>query len=288
MLYAFNKNKKISSLATAIIIISLSFLPLNEGGHTSALLRGSAQQVFAQLSAQTIPYGKEQVGTVPSSSSSSSSTRDIDLFMDSFAKSIFNGTSTYAGLGTSIVNGIEVSGISLDKNQNQLTVTLSHTATQLEGGNNNITGTDTTVTELGIPNSNSVSVIAMRIPISTSDILSIVAASSSSSSSSSSSLNALDGGIGNSTTENQLDPFPLDNVNPFTLLSSLQIGSSTMIDIDWSEPQTVTMDLVGKGTTNPEQERQINSQDAMMADIVLVSVIPYTGLGNNANSSSTL
>ena len=286
MLSAFDKNKKISSLATAIIIISLSFLPLDEGGHTSALLRGSVQQVFAQLSAQTIPYGEEQVGTVPYSSSSSSSTRDIDLFMDSFAKSIFNGTSTFAGLGTSIVNGIEVSGISLDKNQNQLTVTLNHTATQLEGGNNNITGTDTTVTALGIPNSNSVSVIAMRIPISTSDILSIVAAPSSSSSSS--SLNVIDGRIGDTTTENELDSFPFDNVNPFTLLSSLQIGSSTMIDVNWSEPQIVTMDLVGKGTTNQEQERQINSQDAAMADIVLVSVIPYTGLGNNANSSSTL
>jgi hypothetical protein len=59
-----------------------------------------------------------------------------------------------------------------------------------------------------------------------------------------------------------------------------------MIDVDWSEPQTLTMDLVGKGTTNQEQERQINSQDATMADIVLVSVIPYTGLGNNASSST--
>jgi hypothetical protein len=48
----------------------------------------------------------------------------------------------------------------------------------------------------------SVSVIAMRIPISTSDILSMAAASSSSS-----SLNALDGGIGDSSTENQLNSF---------------------------------------------------------------------------------
>jgi hypothetical protein len=70
------------------------------------------------------------------------------------------------------------------------------------------------------------------------------------------------------------------------LLSSLQIGSSTIIDVDWSKSKTVTMDLVGKGTTNQEQERQINPQDATIADIVLVSVIPYTGLGNNASSST--
>jgi hypothetical protein len=41
---------------------------------------------------------------------------DFSMFLDSFANSIFNGTSTFAGVGTSIVDGIEVNGISLDKN----------------------------------------------------------------------------------------------------------------------------------------------------------------------------
>jgi hypothetical protein len=277
----FNKNKKISPLATAIIIIiSLSFLPLNDG-HTSGLLLFSTEPVFAQLSGQAIPYGEEQVSTVPSTSSSA--TTDFSMFMDSFANSIFNGTSTFAGLGTSIVDGVEVSGISLDKSQNQLSVTLSHTATQVGGGNNNITSTDTTSTISSIPNSNSVSVIAMRIPISTSDILSMAAASSSSS-----SLNALDSGIGDSTTENQLNSFPSDSFNPFSLLSNLQIGSSTLIDVVWSEPQTVTMDLIGSSNrTNQEQEQQLNSANTTMADFVLVSVIPYTGVGNNTISSTT-
>jgi hypothetical protein len=281
----FNKNRKICTSATAIIIISLSSLSLNVGGgdgHTSALLPLSTEPVFAQLSRQSIPYGEEQIPTRPSSSSSS--TMDFDLFMDSIANSIFNGTSTFAGVGTSIVDGIDVSGISLDKSQNKLSVILSRTATtQGEEDNNNITSTDTTITELSsIPYSNPVSVIAMRIPISTSDILSIAAASSSSS-----SLNALDSSIGDDTTENQLDSFPSDSFNPFSLLSSLQIGSSTLIDVDWSKPQTVTMDLVGSGTTNQEQEQQINSANATMAEIVLVSVIPYTGAGNNTTSSTT-
>jgi len=281
----FNKNRKICISATAIIIMSLSSLSLNVGGdgHTSAFLLFSTEPVFAQLSRQSIPYGEEQIPTRPSSSSSAS-TMDFGLFMDSIANSIFNGTSTFAGLGNSIVDGIDVSGISLDKSQNKLSVMLSRTATtQVEGDNNNITSTDTTITELsGIPNSNPVSVIAMRIPISTSDILSIAAASSSSS-----SLNALDSSIGDDTTENQLDSFPSDSFNPLSLLSSLQIGSSTLIDVDWSEPQTVTMDLAGSGTTNQEQEQQINSANATMAEIVLVSVIPYTGVGNNTTSSTT-
>jgi len=237
----------------------------------------SAEPVFAQLSGQAIPYGEKQVPTTPSSSSS---TMDFGLFMDSFANSIFNGTSTFAGVGISIVNGVEVSGISLDKSQNQLSVILSHTATQAGGGNNNITSTDTTITTSATPRSNSVSVIAMRIPISTPDILSIAAASSSSS-----SFNALDGRIGDNTTESQFNSFPSGSFNPFSLLSSLQIGSSTLIDVDWSEPQTVTMDLVGSGRTN--QEHQLNSANATMADFVLVSVIPYTGVGNNTISSTT-
>jgi len=267
-------------------------LPLNVGGdHTSVLLPFSRQPVFAQLSEQSIPYGEEQVPTTPltssSSSASSSSIMDSGLFLDSFANSIFNGTSTFAGIGTSIVDGIDVSGISLDKSQNKLSVTLSRAATtQAVRGNNNITNADTTVTALSIPNSTSVSVIAMRIPISTLDILSIAAASSSSSSSSS-SLKALDSSPVGDTTENQLNSFPSDGFNPFSLLSSLQIGSSTLIDVGWSEPQTVTMDLVGNGTANQQQEQQINSANATMAEIVLVSVIPYTGVGNNATSSTT-
>jgi hypothetical protein len=286
MLLVFNKNKKNSSLTTGITIIiimmSLSYLPL-DNGHTSALLLFSTEPVFAQLSGQVIlPYGEEQVSTVPfTSSSSSSPTMDFSMFMDSFANSIFNGTSTFASVGTSIVDGVEVNGISLDKIQNQLSVTLSRTAaTQVQGSNDNITSGDTTITSLSIPNSNSVSVIAMRIPISMSDILSIAAASSSSSS----SLNALDSGIGDSTAENELNSFSSDTFNPFSLLSNLQIGSSTLIDVDWSEPQTVTMDLVGSSRSN--QEEELNSSSATRADFVLVSVIPYTGVSNNTLSSA--
>jgi hypothetical protein len=286
MLLVFNKNKKNSSLTTGITIIiimmSLSYLPL-DNGHTSALLLFSTEPVFAQLSGQVIlPYGEEQVSTVPfTSSSSSSPTMDFSMFMDSFANSIFNGTSTFASVGTSIVDGVEVNGISLDKIQNQLSVTLSRTAaTQVQGSNDNITSADTTITSLSIPNSNSVSVIAMRIPISMSDILSIAAASSSSSS----SLNALDSGIGDSTAENELNSFSSDTFNPFSLLSNLQIGSSTLIDVDWSEPQTVTMDLVGSSRSN--QEEELNSSSATRADFVLVSVIPHTGVSNNTLSSA--
>lgn len=326
----------------AIIIISLSLLPLNDD-LSSILLLFSAEPVFAQLSAQgnigidneagtttsssssitaeqatnfedfnggrvnddrqdnlivatgssldfedeSVTYGEDQVSSIPfsSSSSSSSSTMDFDLFLDSFANSIFNGTSTFGGVGTSIVNGIEVSGITIDKSQNRLSVILSNTATEA-GIDNNITGTETTTTASTSPTtaaSNSVSIIAMRIPINIADILSMAAASSSND-------NVLVNATGD-FGENQDDAFSSDSFSPFSLLSNLQIGSSILIDVDWSEPQMVTMDLVGgsgsRGTSQEQEEQpQLNSDNMTTADFVLVSVIPYTGLVNNTTMSS--
>ncbi len=338
MLLSSNKNKRKSSLTMAIIIISLSLLPLNDD-LSSILLLFSAEPVFAQLSAQgnigidneagtttslssitaeqatnfedfnggrvnddrqdnlivatgssldfedeSVTYGDDQVSSIPfSSSSSPSSTMDFDLFLDSFANSIFNGTSTFGGVGTSIVNGIEVSGITIDKSQNRLSVILSKTATEV-GIDNNITGTETTTTASTSPTtaaSNSVSIIAMRIPINIADILSMAAASSSND-------NVLVNATGD-FGENQDDAFSSDSFSPFSLLSNLQIGSSILIDVDWSEPQMVTMDLVGgsgsRGTSQEQEEQpQLNSDNITTADFVLVSVIPYTGL---VNSSAT-
>ena len=338
MLFSSNKNKRKSSLTMAIIIISLSLLPLNDD-LSSILLLFSAEPVFAQLSAQgnigidneastttssssitaeqatnfedfnggrvnddrqdnlivatgsslnfedeSVTYGEDQTSSIPFSSSSSS-TMDFDLFLDSFANSIFNGTSTFGGVGTSIVNGIEVSGITINKSQNRLSVILSNTATEV-GIDNNITGTETTTTASTSPTtaaSNSVSIIAMRIPISIADILSMAAASSSND-------NVLVNATGD-FGENQDDAFSSDSFSPFSLLSNLQIGSSILIDVDWSEPQMVTMDLVGgsgsRGTSQEQEEQpQLNSDNITTADFVLVSVIPYTGLVNNTTMSS--
>ena len=340
MLLSSDKNKRKSSLTMAIIIISLSLLPLNDD-LSSILLLFSAEPVFAQLSAQgnigidneagtttssssitaeqatnfedfnggrvnddrqdnlivatgssldfedeSVTYGEDQVSSIPfSSSSSSSSTMDFDFFLDSFADSIFNGTSTFGGVGTSIVNGIEVSGITIDKSQNRLSVILSNTATEV-GIDNNITGTETTTTTASTSPttaaSNSVSIIAMRIPINIADILSMAAASSSND-------NVLVNATGD-FGENQDDAFSSDSFSPFSLLSNLQIGSSILIDVDWSEPQMVTMDLVGgsgsRGTSQEQEEQpQLNSDNMTTADFVLVSVIPYTGLVNNTTMS---
>jgi hypothetical protein len=213
---------------------------------------------------------------------SRSSTTDFRSFLDSFANSIFNGTSAFGALGTSIVNGVNVIGISLDKNQNQLSITLGKTTTAIASPKN-ITGNESirmprTITTA---DARSVSVIAMRIPINMDDILSLVAASSSSSLSSSNS-NILD-----DVVQSPGEVLPPKNPDPFSLLSNLQIGSTVLTDVNWSEPQMVTMSLVGNSEQLKEQQI-LSSSDLPMTDIVFVSVIPYTGLtgltGNNTES----
>jgi hypothetical protein len=54
---------------------------------------------------------------------------------------------------------------------------------------------------------------------------------------------------------NQGSIFHADSFNPFSLLSDLQIGSSSITD-DWSVPQIATMDLVG-GNNGQEQKHLI-------------------------------
>jgi hypothetical protein len=201
-------------------------------------------------------------------SSSAASAMDFDMFMNSFGNSIFNGSSIFGGLATSMVNGVKVSGIGLDNNGSRLSVTLSGIPPEVLGGNNTASMTNETIVMTNAESSNSVSVIAMRIPINMADILSLAAASSSEDMGS----NMMTGDNG----FNQSSIFPSDSFNPFSLLSDLQIGSSSITNADWSVPQTVTMDLVG-GNKNQEQ-KQPYSNYTSAADFVLVSVIPYTGL----------
>ena len=221
-----------------------------------------------------IPFLDEQP-SLPFSSSSSSA-MDFQLFMDSFANSIFNGTSIFGGVGTSMVNGVKVSGISSDNNGSRLSVTLSGTPTQMLGRYNTTSTTNntTSTTTTNAESLNSVSVIAMRIPINLADILSPAQASSS---------QGLDNDMMTEDRDfNEDSIFPSDSFNPFSLLSSMQIGSSSLTNADWSVPQTVTMDLVG-GNNNQEQQQQqsYSTNNTSAADLLFVSVIPYTGSDNN-------
>lgn len=270
-----------SKISVAVLIVLISFLSwFNWGSQTFAQTNESAQDTSSLASQYTTGEGatagtieeqlelaKEKIANARQAGvyGSPTSSMNFDMFMSSFANSIFNGTSIFGGVGTSMVNGVRVSGIGLDKSGSQLSVTLSGAPTEVIGVNNTAGTRNDTMVTTTTNFSNSVSLIAMRIPINMADILSLAAAASSSQDMTSDLV----------TGNMNFSVFPSDSFNPFSLLNNLQIGSTSITNADWSVPQTVTMNLVGG---NSSQEQQPYSNNTSAADFLLVSVIPYTGL----------
>jgi hypothetical protein len=181
--------------------------------------------------------------------------QDFELFMNSFAGSIFNGSTVFGAVGASMIEGIKIAGIAVEEND--------FGTNSLSDGNDNGNETDGLTVNLfasDINSNNSVSVIAARIPFSMQDMLSLASLSE-----------------GNPLS-NEITPFVgqglSQDFNPFGSLSNLQIGSTNLINPDWSSPQSVNLNLVGGGATNKSLS-QMDKESTL--DLVFVSVIPYTG-----------
>ncbi len=268
----------------------------SEGFGPGTIFNGNQDNKVGGTSEATNPFSFEgglstNAEDQQPSLASRSSTTDFRSFLDSFANSIFNGTSAFGAVGTSIVNGVNVNGISLDKNQNQLSVTLGKTTTAISSPKNITSNESITMPRTTpIADTSSVSIIAMRTPINMDNIISLAAAATSYSSSSSFSSSSFSSSSSNNLDDLEQSPeevLPSENFNPFWLLSNLQIGSTILTDVNWSEPQIVTMSLVGNSEQFEEQQT-LRSSDVSMTDLVLVSVIPYTGLTSNNTESRAI
>lgn len=188
--------------------------------------------------------------------------QDFKQFMNSFADSIFNGSSTFGAVGTSMVNGIKVSGISIEDKTNN---SVSNFSSPNDEENTHVT---VSLTYSANNSNSSVSVIAIRIPFNIQNMLSLASLSEES----------IISDISGETN-------PLENqelfqdFNPFELLSDLQIGSTSLVRPDWSTTQSLTMSLVGggggSGGVTSSSPTQMEEEDTL--DLVFVSVIPYTG-----------
>jgi hypothetical protein len=197
-------------------------------------------------------------------------TQDLELFMNAFGNSIFNGSSVFAAFGSSMVNGIKVIGVNLSgegsnelaKNDisrdEQLSVTLSGSPTNLQIGS-------------------SVTVVGARIPVDINRMLSP------------------EGLLGLASaaelSDNGRSPFmggEFDNFmggavqqgspNPFGFLSDFQIGSTSIVNPDWTTPQTVSMSLLGKSENLSGTISSPSSSFSSSLDIIIATVVPYTGV----------
>jgi hypothetical protein len=182
--------------------------------------------------------------------------QDFELFMNSFADSIFNGSSTFGAVGTSMIGGIKIAGIAVEEND--------FGGNSLSANNDNDNETNSLTVNLitsDINSNHSVTVIAVRIPFSMQDILSLASLSE-----------------GNQLG-NEITPFAgqglSQDFNPFESLSNLQLGSTNLINPDWSSPQSVNLNLLGGGERVTTDLFSPMEEDSL--DLVFVSVIPYTG-----------
>ena len=198
----------------------------------------------------------------------------------SFANNIFNASSLYGSVGISMINGVKVTSISVLEN-NEISVTLRHsTATPSSTAttaSNNVNASTRMSSSSSLPQR--VTVTAIRIPMNLKDLLALASQSSKmATNNNNSSANTnnpfMMGGMqGFGSAANNNSKSSLNNINPLSFITKLQMGSnSTMANADWALPQTVRM-----GLTSMMGSIENNMPTPSTADFIIVSVIPYTG-----------
>ena len=190
---------------------------------------------------------------------------------------IMNSSSISATLGISTVKGVKVTGINLLQN-NEVSVALRQIITS--SGNTSLPG--------------SVTVIALRLPMNLADLMSMAAASSSAAAAATTSNKTATGGSntmgmmgssggmqgygGRGAAGNPMSPFMNTQL---AFLKNIQIGSSNIVNADWSQPQSVTIGLVGMGSGGSISSNKSSfSPSPETADFIMVIVIPFTGKSN--------
>jgi hypothetical protein len=160
-------------------------------------------------------------------------------------------------VGVSMVNGIKVSGINVG--DTDLSVTLRR---QIDTtANNNTTG--------NMSSSLPVTVIATKLPITNlSAVLSTVAASTDLAVATQNSANPMDAATGQigSNAAIQSNAFQI-----LSLLKNIQIGTASIVNSNWTLPQTVSMGFLGLGN---------RIAASAPSDFVLVVVVPFQGISN--------
>jgi hypothetical protein len=165
-------------------------------------------------------------------------------------------------VGISMVDGIKVSGISVG--DTDLSVTLRRQITTTISNNN---------TAGNMSSSLPVTIIATKLPITNlSAVLSTVAASTdlamattTTTQNSANSMDAATGQIGSNATI-QGNAFQI-----LSLLKNLQIGTASIVNANWTLPQTVSMGFLGLGN---------RIAASAPSDFVLVVVVPFQGISN--------
>jgi hypothetical protein len=203
----------------------------------------------------TVALAQSQQPTMGSSSKDSSAAPNLN------SAKLLNRLEKIPSLsnivGVSMVNGIKVSGINVG--DTDLSVTLRRQIATT--ANNNTTG--------NMSSSLPVTVIATKLPITNlSAVLSTVAASTDLAMATQNSANPMDAATGQigSNAAIQSNAFQI-----LSLLKNIQIGTASIVNSNWTLPQTVSMGFLGLGN---------RIAASAPSDFVLVVVVPFQGISN--------
>ena len=156
-------------------------------------------------------------------------------------------------VGVSMIDGIKVSGINVG--DTDLSVTLRRQITTAANTTGNMSSSSLPVT-----------VIAAKLPITNlTQLLSTVEATRSLAMATQNSANPMDAATGQigSNAEIQGNAFQI-----LSLLKNIQIGAGSIVNANWTLPQTISMGFLGLGN---------RIAASAPSDFVLVVVVPFQG-----------
>ena len=201
---------------------------------------------------------------IGNNNTSSSSTSSLDS--SNLVKKLEKVSSLSNIVGISLVDGIKVSGINIG--DTDISVTLKY---QRSGGN---------VSNIGnaLASSLPVTIIATKLPVSNlTQLLSMVEAMRSMAATTTATNNANPMGsiLGQPGSSNPA--MESNAVQILTLLRNIQIGIASVVNANWTLPQTVSMGLFG-GLR--EMGSASSTTITAPTDLVVVIVVPFLGETN--------
>ena len=201
---------------------------------------------------------------IGNNNTSSSSTSSLDS--SNLVKKLEKVSSLSNIVGISLVDGIKVSGINIG--DTDMSVTLKY---QRSGGN---------VSNIGnaLASSLPVTIIATKLPVSNlTQLLSMVEAMRNMAATTTATNNANPMGSILGQTGSSNPAMESNAVQILTLLRNIQIGIASVVNANWTLPQTVSMGLFG-GLR--EMGSASSTTTTAPTDLVVVIVVPFLGETN--------
>ena len=199
---------------------------------------------------------------IGNNNTSSSSTSSLDS--SNLVKKLEKVSSLSNIVGISLVDGIKVSGINIG--DTDISVTLKY---QRSGGN---------VSNIGnaLASSLPVTIIATKLPVSNlTQLLSMVEAMRNMATTTTNNANPMGSILGQPGSSNPA--MESNAVQILTLLRNIQIGIASVVNANWTLPQTVSMGLFG-GLR--EMGSASSTTTTAPTDLVVVIVVPFQGETN--------